>query len=102
MQPASIGPDAADRPAPTELRGLRALVTGSATGIGRRIGLALAAEEVHVACNDRASRGAAGGAAARARAHAVRAVALQADGAAARQCRLLVERAAEALGGWRS
>jgi 3-oxoacyl-[acyl-carrier protein] reductase len=84
---------------PESLRGLRALVTGSATGIGRHIGLALARAGVHVAFNYKTSRAAAEAAAAEARRLGVQAVALQADCADARQVRALVAAAAEALGG---
>jgi 3-oxoacyl-[acyl-carrier protein] reductase len=81
------------------LAGCRALVTGSATGIGRQIGLALARAGVHVAFNYKSSRAAAEAAAEEAAALGARALALGADCAAPDQVRALVERAAAELGG---
>ena len=84
---------------PESLRGLHALVTGSATGIGRHIGLTLARQGVHVAFNYRSSREEAEAAAEQARALGVRSPALGADCADPREAHRVVEQAAEALGG---
>lgn len=84
---------------PETLHGLHALVTGSASGIGRHIGLALARRGVHVAFNYKSSQAAAEAAAEQARALGVQAVALGADCTDPRQARRVVEQAAAALGG---
>jgi 3-oxoacyl-[acyl-carrier protein] reductase len=81
------------------LQGLRALVTGSSGGIGRHIGLGLAAAGADVAFNYRSHRDAAEAAAGEAAAAGVRSVALQADCTRPEQVRRLVVEAAEALGG---
>ncbi len=84
---------------PTSLRGLHALITGSATGIGRQIAMALVRQGVHVAFNYKNSRAAAVAAADEARALGVSAAALGADCADPAQVRRLVDEAATALGG---
>lgn len=96
--PAAAIPSPARR-VPPDLRGLRALVTGSATGIGRQAALALARLGVHVAFNYKSSRVAAEAAADQARALGVTSVALEADCADPAQARAIVDAAADALGG---
>ena len=81
------------------LQGCRALVTGSSSGIGRVIGLALAGAGVDVAFNYRTNQDGAEAAAEAARAHGVRATALEADCADPAANRRLVADAAQSLGG---
>ena len=81
------------------LRGCRALVTGSSSGIGRHIGLALARAGVDVAFNYRSHREAAEEAASAARGLGVRGLALGADCANPEQVRELVAQTALQLGG---
>jgi 3-oxoacyl-[acyl-carrier protein] reductase len=77
----------------------RALVTGSARGIGRGILLALAAEGYDVAVHYRSSRDEAEAVLAEADAMGVRAVAIQADVTKTAEADRLVREAHDALGG---
>lgn len=78
----------------------KALVTGSASGIGRAIAFDLASKGFDVAFNYNRSAQAAEQASQEATAtHQVKAIALQADVTNSEQAKLLVERAAEELGG---
>ena len=90
------------RPTPLagrELTGLRALVTGSTSGIGRAIALELAGGGADVIVHGRRSRAAAEAVAEEAAAAGVRSEALLADLRDADACRELVREAWEAWGG---
>lgn len=76
-----------------ELTGLRALVTGSTSGIGKAIALGLAAAGADVVIHGRRSREAATAVAAEARARRVRAEVCMADLGDAGQCQQLAEEA---------
>lgn len=86
-------------PAPSSLRGKRALVTGGGQRVGQAIALALGAEGMHVAVHYRESREGAEHTAARIRESGGNAVLLQADLAGREQARALVDRAVGELGG---
>ncbi len=79
--------------------GGRALVTGAAVRVGRRLALEAAMMGLDVAIHHRSSPDDAERTAERCRAHDVRAVVLQADLSGAEACRALVAQAEEALGG---
>jgi len=87
------------RPPGRELTGLRAIVTGSTSGIGRAIALALAAGGADVIVHGRRSSTSAEEVAAQVRAAAVRATVLLADLRDAAECRRLVESAWAVWGG---
>jgi 2-amino-4-hydroxy-6-hydroxymethyldihydropteridine diphosphokinase len=87
------------RPAGRELTGLRAVVTGSTSGIGRAVALALAAGGADVIVHGRRSRESAETAAAAVGAHGVRAAALLADLREEDECRRLVDAAWQTWGG---
>ena len=76
-----------------------ALVTGSASGIGRGIALALAGAGYDVAVHYRLSEAEAGATRAEAESHGVRAIALRADVTDREAARALVREAHERLGG---
>jgi len=78
-----------------------ALVTGSATGVGRALALLCAQGGLDVAVHYRSSEAEAADVVARCEAHGVCAVALRADVAVESEAQGLVDAAAEALGGLR-
>ncbi len=82
-----------------DLRGKKALVTGSGKGIGRGIALALAAEGVDVAINVRNDVAAGEKTAEEARGHGVRVVLHQADVSHQDQVNTMVDRVVDELGG---
>ena len=77
----------------------KALVTGSATGIGKAIALDLASKGFDVAFHYNRSEEAAHAACQEAATHRVKAIALQADVTKPEEAKLLVENAAKELGG---
>lgn len=86
-------------PAPSSLRGKRALVTGGGQRVGQAIALALGAEGMHVAVHYRESREGAEHTAQLIREAGGSAVLVQADLAEREQARALVDRAVGELGG---
>jgi 3-oxoacyl-[acyl-carrier protein] reductase len=82
---------------PRELAGLRAVVTGSTSGIGRAIALELAVAGAHLVIHGRRSRLAAEGVAAEARTCGVRTQVILADLSQPDECRRLVD---DAWGNW--
>ncbi|NEQ63465.1 MAG: SDR family NAD(P)-dependent oxidoreductase, partial [Moorea sp. SIO4A1] len=77
----------------------KALVTGSAVGIGKAIAIDLASKGFDVAFHYNRSEEAAKQASEEAATHGVKAIALQADITKPEQAKLLVENAAAQLGG---
>jgi 2-amino-4-hydroxy-6-hydroxymethyldihydropteridine diphosphokinase len=82
-----------------ELAGLSAVVTGSTSGIGRAIALALAAGGADIIIHGRRSRGAAEAVVEKVRAHGVRGAAVMADLRDPGECRRLVQEAWDQWGG---
>jgi 3-oxoacyl-[acyl-carrier protein] reductase len=89
----------APSPPGRELSGLRAMVTGSSSGIGRAIALELASAGADVLINARKSREAADAVAGEAQARGVRASVLMADLAEIDRCEQLASSAWEVWGG---
>ena len=81
-----------------QLTGKAAIVTGSATGVGRATALALARQGCHVAINYSRSAGEAEETCAQVKALGVRTIAVRADVASDAECRQLVEAALSAFG----
>jgi 3-oxoacyl-[acyl-carrier protein] reductase len=87
------------RPPGRELTGLRAVVTGSTSGIGRAVALALAAGGADVIVHGRRSRESAEAVATGVRANGVRGAVILADLRDERECHRLVNEAWQAWGG---